>query len=97
MGLLAIEALPVLWRIRRDVPRPGVLPKPCQLEFSNGTLRWNNCCPMGLHPKSKQSCPTEGRSFADGSYPDIAVYKFATWWDSQTDPKEAVDAIWNSN
>lgn len=85
-------AYPVLEILRAEVPRPGTLPIP------KGTsacyLRWNSYCPMGLHLDSTWPTPASRVSFAGGKCSSDAIEAFADWFDGQTDPQAAVDAIW---
>ena len=86
------EAMPVVEVLRRDVPRPETLP-----EFRNTRLRWGRTsrrfgkCAMGLHPKAWHDTPMTEDTFPA---PESAVVAFYGWWDSQTDPQAAVDAVW---
>jgi hypothetical protein len=91
-------AVPVLELLRRDVPRPD----PGNL---NGTvLRWfmftrtgmgQYCDPLGLHPNAVCGTPR-----IPDALPGVPVLRremmqaFADWWDEQTDPQAAVDAVW---
>jgi hypothetical protein len=90
------KARKVVEVLRRDVERPRRLPK---LEGGRNqqSLRWCNGdekCPMGLHPDALLSLP-----YASYHFPPIpddmdAVPGFASWWDSLTNPRAAVDTIW---
>lgn len=94
MRAIPKAALPVVEIIRRDVPRPEELPT---LGFENVVLRWRNKktkCPMGLPDASTAVAPAVGTSFAGGVCTDTAVKAFGVWWDQQTDPQAAVDAVW---
>ena len=96
------DAMPVVEIIRRDVPRPTRLPG-FSIYFANiKCLRFNGCsCPMGLHKNSTSYTPTQPEAFLGD---DLImeermrlgepVESFAHWWDKQTDPKAAVDAVW---
>ena len=87
-------ARPVVKILRRDVQRPRELPIVCR----NMThLRWPHramSCPMGLHPKSSCSSPELTEDFAYHRTPQEGVEEFANWWDAQTDPQAAMDAVW---
>ena len=81
------EAMPVVERIRREVPRPERLPWPDDdndglLRFY-GQPRWPlaGCTPSGLLPEATSPAPCE-----------IGPLDF--WWDEQTDPVAATDALW---
>ena len=50
-------------------------------------------CPMGLHPRSKDSAPTSSMGFLD-EVGDAAVSAFLCWWDEQYDAMAAVDEVW---
>ena len=86
--MIPLEAQPVLDVLRRDVPRPCVMPwgTPLRWAFSE--------CPMGLHPGSTAEAPCNKNSFANGLCSIKAVGAFADWWDTQIDAQAAVDAIW---
>jgi hypothetical protein len=85
------EALPVVELLRKDVPRPSELPQItwglCKLRFSN------DCSAMGLHPESFGGDPYDQITFSlSVSYKEIKAFR--RWWDEQTDPQAAVDAVW---
>jgi hypothetical protein len=102
MKPIPAEAMPVVEIIRREVPRPSVLPVRLK-----ETLRWkiNNdyYCPMGLCPKALRPVPMgpfsfgydESRSTGSAS-PFLHTDAFMCWWDRllEKDAAEAVDAIW---
>ena len=71
-------AEPVRQKIRELVERPKELPE----QAHEGKLRWQGDCPYLLLPK-------EGHE-ALGESPR----PFWRWWDSCTDPQEAVDTVW---
>lgn len=93
--------------IRKDVPKPKVLPS-----YNRDSLGWwsdkQKYCPMGLHPKSEQACP-EGPFSFDANWKDTmyrdhgaeifrkAVVEFGTWWDEQTDAGAAIEAVWSNS
>ena len=86
-------ALPVVRVLRRDVKRPGRLPRIGQYDG----LRWRGrYCPMGLHKDSDSVVPERAEAFAGGSCEDDAVEEFYLWWDSlpASDARAAVDAVW---
>ena len=100
MTPIPAAAMPVVEILRRDVKRPKRLPK-----LDDGDMlcwkikhkgQWGWYCPMGLHPKSDNSTPAFGESFAGGETKTTAVKSFAKWWDELylLDAAEAVAAIW---
>ncbi len=90
-------AMPVVEIIRRDVPRPEELPEG---GYAGKYLRWASHyrivhrCPMGLCDASNHPTPGYGSEFAGGLCTTTAVKAFGRYWDSLTDPQEAVDAVW---
>ena len=88
-------AMPVVRIIRRDVPRPKMLP----------TDRWGTilrfpikkfgywCDPMGLHPKATNSWPAGAKEFPASNR---AIRAFYMWWDyiPAALAQQAVDAVW---
>ncbi len=86
-------AMPIVEVLRRDVPRPKELPK-CG-DYVLHLLRWEKSyCPMGLHPRANSKAPYFNINDFP-SYPKIrAIQRFANWWDDQTDPRAAMDAVW---
>lgn len=101
---IPIEAMPVVEVLRRDVPRPSVLPAITNMRFGKTDhcvgLRFGDTqygtgkCPMGLHPKSDCHIPYNDSLFAGGECDEIAVQAFMKWWDVQKDAKTAVDLVW---
>jgi len=104
------NAMPVVNQIRRDIPKPDILPSRIRIRegSKNIVLRWNKTiiskpiigsvikyfCPMGLHKLSSSTCPISKYSFADEKRSNIAIIAFYTWWDKQIDAQAAVDAVW---
>jgi len=92
MPLLPIpdDAMPVVEILRRDVPKPKDLPKPtrndCWLRFCNGY------CPMGLHSEALTPAPMNNSEFPLATDDSRRVFEY--FWDNQTDPQAAVDAVW---
>lgn len=87
------EAMPVVWVLRSDVRRPHDLPlayarEPLRFKVPGGT-----CCPMGLHRKARSLAPTTAQLFPTG-VGRFAVRSFGWWWDEQSDPIAAMDAVW---
>jgi len=84
-------AMPVVKVLRRDVPRPACLPT-----WGDYVFRWDNECPIGLHPDSLSPAPSARLSFAGGACSHEAVYEFYHWWDylNEADAQEAMDAVW---
>lgn len=87
--------------LRANVPKPTNLPK----LWGERGLRWTHpcklvpCCPLGLLPAATLACPVGPCSIGvsnDTWDPvwDPAITAFIGWWDSQTDPKAAVEAVW---
>lgn len=94
-------AMPVAKVIRRDVARPKRLPKLCNIPDWDGegqALRWrvsrNFSCPMGQHPLAWALAPTERREFPIPGCNQASIGSFGKWWDEQTDPLAAVNAVW---
>ena len=94
--MIPSKAQPVVDVLRQDVPRPDTLPAYCGgVNFNDPwMLVWDDCCPMGLHPKSMAPLPISGKHFADGRCSSAEVIAFANWWDEQFNAQTAVDAIW---
>ena len=93
------EAMPVVEILRRDVPKPHGLPS-SRLD-SGQQMHWEGCkCPMGLHPLAESYTPTtpeQSLGFIDMDERfrlGEPVDSFLEWWDAQTDPQAAVDAVW---
>lgn len=90
-------AFPVVRAIRKDVPRPNMLP--ISVEYRRHErprfLRWNfKCCPMGLHPLSTVGAPIDPSGFPVKGCEMVHILQFVGWWDQQTDAQAAVDAVW---
>lgn len=87
-------AAPVVWFIRWWVPKPKVLPEPVRpgnaLGWPNGVCR----CPLGLLPGAIVAAPMNAEAAGIDSEHHDAVREFWGWWDSQTDARAAVDAVW---
>jgi hypothetical protein len=92
------EAMPVVRIIRRKVRRPATLPS-----FRNGQrggpLRFGKkpneaYCPMGALPNAIHITPCTPRQAGLPDGLNRAFNAFVGWWDSQTDPQAAVDAVW---
>lgn len=95
----------IILYIRSHVPRPVRLPTRVGPKL---VLRWVSCehglaehgyCPLGLLPEAQCESPGSWEFFDPGSplskiSARDAVRKFANWWDSQVDQKQAVDAVW---
>ena len=92
------EALPILADIRRLVPRPSTLPRPSMpayglcLRFDNATAE-RRYCPMGLLPHATVAAPA-ARNRLDNRFTASQVDAFLDWWDAQSDPQQATDAVW---
>lgn len=92
-------------------PIPQEMPRP---EGEKAPLRWHGagdgddgdrwagyCCPMGLHPKAQDPCPS-AVEYDEGEWednelpvcPPEAVFAFGVWWDEQRDAEAAVEAVW---
>ena len=86
------SALPIAEYIRENAPRPKELPRPRHGEG----LRFGLFCPTGL--LSEATDPTPGYRFEflrpPKGFSQLAIESFYKWWDSQTDPQAAMDAIW---
>ena len=105
---IPLEAMPIVEKIRKEVPRPPVLPKfwPGTVEklrflpdFAPSARVGGLCCPMGLLPEALNSTPV--RAFQIGlpyasvySADDKAVQAFYQWWDKQKDAEAAVNTVW---
>ncbi len=100
-------AMPVVEVIRRDVPRPKDLPafrghqtlrwrKAVRKRWKKTSYLGLNTsyCPMGLHRKAGNSAPTSRSGFLVDKLTTKEIIAFAVWWDYQTNPQEAVDAVW---
>jgi hypothetical protein len=96
------EALPIAEILRRDVARPDPdESKLMESPFDKGAkvIRWATepayacLCPMGMHPDAQSPLPSYAEEFP--ACEDAgAVDAFGTWFDEQTDPHAAVEAIW---
>lgn len=82
-------AMPAVLLIREKVKRPEDLPD------YNGFdgLRWGDFCPLGLLPRSKSDAPYFASETGE-KMTDKACESFHEWWDRQTDPVAARDAVW---
>jgi len=99
------EIMPMVLELRKRVKRPFKYPEsfspgwrrlPNNLRFGDRKIYDKICCPMGLHPKAKVSCPLTYHGFSPLGIKGIngrVIQQFASWWDSQTNPK-AMDLIW---
>lgn len=98
------SAMPVAEYIRENVPRPKELPAKhwpdgafCFIQYHKVEFAvTGGKCPMGLLPEAKEPWPCEPKDFHPRpiGFTKRAVSSFGRWWDSQTDPQDAVDAIW---
>ena len=54
------------------------------------------CCPLGLVRTSTSPLPStiDQVGVADPPFDQHEMHAFIDWWDEQTDPKKAVDAVW---
>ncbi len=89
------DAMPVVTILRRDVERPKDLPE--ALGLNGRGLRWvddSETCPMGFHDQSTFWLPDDCTEFAGGICSNDSVGEFSDWWDMQTDPQAAVNAVW---
>lgn len=88
--------------IRAKVKRPKRLPIYNIISYRrlDGVLRFNRkkgtCCPMGLLPEA-QRLPTFIEHFKTPPGTNDEIYSFWAWWDFQTNPQQAVDAVWGKN
>lgn len=104
-------AQPTASLIREKVRRPPVLPRlrtnwksvpeANALELGK-SLRWDKevgyacCCPAGLLPGAVVGDPCAAKSAGLPDNMQPAMTAFIDWWDSLTDPKAAVDAVWGT-
>lgn len=103
-GPIPSEAMPMVYELRKSVPRPKELPHPRweNLGKDDGLVWEFKRCALGLHPNAKNSRPVWSLHFnpqlyLDGmnrSETDDAISAFWGWWDKQDDPQAAVDAVW---
>ena len=98
---IPLEARPVLKVIRNSSERPAALPGPGDEVAMRWIIGRDYYCPMGLCACAMRGDPVVMLDFIGndkfGKYPDLsddAVYEFSDWWDEQTDPQAAVDAVW---
>ena len=95
-------ALPVVEILRRDVKRPRALPIVDRGSTNTppGFPRWHfkdrriPKCPMGLHPLALSPTPTNKKNFPVKGCATANIRAFFRWWDDQTKPKEAREAVW---
>lgn len=80
--------------IREQVPRPNELPMFYLVSDAKLKLRFNHKCPMGFLQNAKHVVPSSANDFIVPPGNDEEIIAFATWWDSQTDPQAAVNAVW---
>lgn len=98
------EAEDIAAMIRAEVPRPKSLPESALAGPSMASLRWPHpmfalCCPMGFLPAAENGEPSDYGCFAEGAFEteaNEAIWSFGQWWDEQTDPQAAVDAVWGA-
>lgn len=81
--------------VMANVKRPTALPRLVEYDqTTNFGLRWDGgqhgVDPLGLCPESPRYLPVE--AFDTLSNDDVT--DFISWWDSQTDPQDAVDQVW---
>lgn len=92
------SARPVVWFIRWWVKKPRTLPTPMLGWPTRPGFRWKcGYCPIGLLPMAESPAPGGARGAGldtDDSKLTNAVCAFWNWWDSQTDARAAVDAVW---
>lgn len=92
-------AMPVVERLRRDVPDPGKLNRMSRHISLFGWGRKNRCrCPMGLlGPRAACARPFFDDQLSRIGVPKNAGLVFGCWWDDSTTLAEAVEkyrAIW---
>ena len=82
--------------IRAKVKKPKLLPNkwghpgsPMRFQRIKGRY-----CPMGLLPGAKSATPLLSESFNKPPGTQAQINAFWRWWDSQTNPRQAVDAVW---
>jgi hypothetical protein len=85
------QAMPIVELIRWWVPKPKRRPVP--YFYTGICLRFKGKCPMGLLPFAEGNAPF--KSSQCGGAPTSYIGRFAAWWDEQSDPKAAMDAVWN--
>ena len=87
-------AQPIADYIRENVSRPVFLPTPhrsgCCLSWEGGTY---GTCPMGLLDEAEHPLPKTIYDFHPNMFTNDGIKYFYTWWDSQTDPQAAINAI----
>jgi hypothetical protein len=86
-------AKPVIDFIRFWVPRPRRLPVP-DGGGALDDLRFYGKCPLGLLPFASNFTPTEPEDCGMGERDYHAMDEFTCWWDEQTDPEAATEAVW---
>lgn len=64
------------------------------IELRATPRRQMSCCPMGLHKLSKYPTPNKLEELPIEGITDKEIRDFYQFWDAQTDPQEAVDAVW---
>lgn len=95
MSKLPKAAMPAVKEIRKRIPRPNNLPSEPP---GYHVLRWTHpishkfCCPLGLHPENVDRPTAVSITGKPGL--SEACGAFWHWWDAQTDPQAAVDAVW---
>lgn len=104
MNPIPEAAIPMRDFIRKMVPKPEELPESKKTEYGVRALRWQSkrwyglaCCPMGLLSSAKNPSPADNTQFTgidEDWLTELCVIDFGHWWDSHTDPKEAVEAVW---
>lgn len=97
MSAIPPEAMPAVLEIRDKIRRPKNLPSLIKTGPRTHRLRWTHpvfltpCCPLGLYPGAGSA---EATSIYEIPSLDGACSIFWRWWDRQTDPKAAVEAVW---
>ena len=88
-----------IWRyIRYNILKPDELPEPYVSKNAND-LRFGEKCPMGLCCYATEDVPEDETHFCfppdyEEQWTLLEIQAYASWWDSLTDPEEAVKMQW---
>jgi len=91
------QAQPIADYIRERTIRPSM--EQIVSGYCNLRIGAAQCCPMGLLEIATHPRPFERHHFRwlPSGFTKKSIRAFGKWWDSQTDPQSAMNAIWPAN